>query len=400
MRRLVCLALGLATVLGAAARPDPAVLVAELRDSRDTQRKAHPVSAYAGIDDTIAATAAEHLAGLDPAGLPLAEAADWAALYTLAGDHASARGLLGRLLAADPAGVAFPTRLDYLVASVRLRDGEALHEELTRMPIPTDRAASLGSHFGGSFHHSVMNARGPAACLAIIARIKAAMPEGPFASDETRKSHGWALRQLAATEALYLATLGRRPEAVAVLDHALETLDADIFRRDGLVGDRQRYLLLDQPAPTLVVDRVHGEFTSLEALRGQVVLVEFTAHWCHACHKAIPGLIALRDELAGRDFTIVAVTTYYGFFGSESQRTRDLPRETEFARMPAMLEQQGATWPMVYTERDTFRAYGVTGIPQMMVIDQNGVIRALDTGFSEDKMGRLRDVIVGLLDQA
>lgn len=399
MMRLFCLALVVATTL-VAARPDPAALVAELREARDAQRKGQPISTYAGIDDAIAATASAHLAGLDPATPPLNEAADWAALATLAGEHALARDLLARLLEADPAGVAFSTRLDYLVASVRLRDGETLYQELTRMPIPPERAATLGSHFGGSFHHYVMNARGPEACLALIARIRAAMPEGPFANDDVRKSHGWALRQLTAAEAFYLAALGRQTEAVAVLDHALDTLDTDIFRRDGLVGDRQRYLLLDQPAPELVVDRVHGDFNSLEDLRGQVILVEFTAHWCHACHKAIPGLIALRDELADRDFAVVAVTTYYGFFGSEGQRTRDLPRETEYARMPALLKEQGVTWPMVYTERDSFRAYGVTGIPLMVVIDQHGVVRALDTGFSEDKMDRLRAVIVGLLDQA
>ncbi|TVR51195.1 MAG: TlpA family protein disulfide reductase [Puniceicoccaceae bacterium] len=399
MRRFVGIVLAFATTLCAIARPDPAALLAELREARDTQRQANPIAAYADIDATIAAQASDYLAGLNPAELPLTEAADWAALYTLAGDHAAARELLGRRLAADPAGVEFSTRLDFLLASARLRDGETLYRELMRMPIPAGRAATLGSHFGGSFHHSVMNARGPEACLAIIARIREAMPEGPFENDEVRKSHGWALRQLAATEAFYLAAIDRRAEAVAVLDHALETLDADIFRRDGLQGDRQRYLLLDQPAPDLIVDRVHGEFTGWEDLRGKVVLLEFTAHWCHACHKAIPGLLALEAELADRDFVIVAVTTYYGFFGSQGQRTRDLPRETEFALMPAMLEQQGVTWPMVYTERESLRAYGVTGIPQFMVIDQQGIIRTLDTGYSEDKMDRLREVIVGLLDK-
>lgn len=393
----VILLLGLAVTAVAAARPDPAVIVGELRAERDEQRRNQPTAAYAGIDAAIAATAAGHLAGVDPDSLPLHEAADWSALATLAGDHAMAREQLARVLAADQ-DAPFSIRLDYLLASVRLRDGATLHDELLRMPIPADRAATLGSHFGGSFHHYVMNASGPEACLAIVERIRAAMPEGPFKDDDVRKSHGWALRQLAATEAFYLAALGRRAEAVAVLDHALETLDADIFRREGLYGDRQRYLLLDQPAPRLGFDRAHGDFAGLEALRGQVVLLEFTAHWCHACHKAIPGLIALRDELAGRNFTIVAVTTYYGFFGSAGQRTRDLPRDVEYARMPALLQQQGVTWPMVYTERETMQAYGVTGIPQMMVIDQHGIIRALDTGYSDDKMGRLRAVILGLLD--
>jgi thiol-disulfide isomerase/thioredoxin len=375
----------------------PAEWAAELRGERAAQRAAQPVSAYAEIDRSIAAAAQARIAAQDPEEVPVELARDWAALFALAEQHDGARRLLARHLAWRGPAAEFPERLEFLLAAVRAGDGEALYEQLKAMPIPTSDAATLASHFGGSFHHYVMTARGPEACLMIAARIRNHLPEGPFADDETRKQHGWARRQLAATEALYLAATDRREEAVAVLDHALATLDSDIFRRDGLQGDRQRYLLLDRPAPELPAVMTHGTFEGLEAYRGRVVLLEFTAHWCHACHKAIPGLIALDKELAGEDFAILAVTTFYGFFKSEYQRTRDMPRDQEFARMPALLKEQGVTWPIVYVERDTFRDYGVTGIPQFMVIDKTGVIRAIDTGYSEAKFGRLKDRILELL---
>lgn len=375
----------------------PAEWVAELRNERTVRRAEQPVAAYAEIDRKIAAAAKARIAGQYPDTVPVTEARDWAALFTLAELHDEALLLLTRHLAWRGTSAEFPERLEFLLAAVRARDGEALYAELITMPIPEADAATLGSHFGGSFHHYVLTARGPGACLGIIARIKEHLPEGPYADDEERKKHGWAQRQLAATEALYLAATDRREEAVAVLDHALATLDADIFRRDGLQGDRQRYLLLDRPAPDLPAGLAHGTFEGLEAYQGKVVLLEFTAHWCHACHKAIPDLIALRDELAGDDFAIVAVTAFYGFFRSEHQRTRDMPREQEFARMPGLLAEQGADWPMVYVERGTFRDYGVTGIPQFMVIDKEGIIRAIDTGYSEAKFSRLKNTILELL---
>lgn len=375
----------------------PAEWAAELREERTARRAEQAVATYAEIDRTIAAAAQARIIQEDPDKVPVEQARDWAALFTLAEQHEGARRLLNRHLVWRGAAAEFAERLEFLLAAVRAGDGEALYEELRTMPIPESEAATLGSHFGGSFHHYVLTARGPEDCLAIIARIREYLPEGPFADDETRKRHGWARRQLAATEALYLAATDRRAEAVAVLDHALATLDVDIFRRDGLQGDRQRYLLLDRPAPALPAVSAHGAFAGVEAYRGKVVLLEFTAHWCHACHKAIPGLIALEKELAGKDFAIVAVTTYYGFFRSEHQRTRDMPREQEFARMPALLQEQGVTWPMVYVERDTFRDYGVTGIPQFMVIDKKGLIRAIDTGYSEAKFSRLKNIILELL---
>jgi len=182
-----------------------------------------------------------------------------------------------------------------------------------------------------------------------------------------------------------------------VIDRALATLDDDVFRKKDLVGDRKRYEVFDRPAPALTVDRVHGKFTGLEAYRGKVLMVEFTAHWCHACHAALPALVQLYAELKSKGFEIVSVTTYYGHFGAEGLPEKKMPRDVEFAKMPTMLEKQHVTWPMVYTDAKTFNAYGVTGIPQLTLVDKQGNIRKIDLGFSLEKMDRMRETIVSLL---
>ena len=394
--RWVLAVLAVTAALRADAPVDAAARLRELQQQRQARTRQVAPAEYARIDAELAAQAAAYL-NAQPAGEADTSRAR-AGLMTMAGRHAAARDLLKRRLQAalDPAE-RFATELDLMMAAVKLNDGETVYNVLSRMTIPPAQAATLGSYFGGTFPHYVFNARGAEACLQLIARIEPALPADPGTDADARKTDGWARRQLVATKALYLAELGRRDEAVAVLDHALATLSDDVYRKNDLRGDRQRYLLLDRPAPAITVDRTHGTFPGLEAYRGRVLLLEFTAHWCHACHAAIPALCRLYADLESKGLAIVSLTTYYGFFGADRARTKDMPRDEEFARMPALLTKQGVTWPMVYTDRATMEAYGVTGIPQLMLIDKQGRIRMIDRGYSEAKAARWRAQLEALL---
>lgn len=386
----------LATALRADPPVDAAARLRELQQQRTERTRQVSPAEYARVDADLAVQAAAYLDAQSPEAADSSRAR--ASLMTMAGRHGAARDLLARRLQETlDSDERFATELDLMMAAVKLNDGETVCDVLTRMTIPPARAATLGSYFGGTFHHYVFNARGAEACLRLIAKIEPALPADPGADADARKADGWARRQLAATKALYLAELGRREEAVAVLDQALATLSDDVYRKNDLRGDRQRYLLLDRPAPAVAVDRTHGTFPGLEAYRGRVLLLEFTAHWCHACHAAIPALCRLYADLESKGLAIVSLTTYYGFFGADRARTKDMPRDEEYARMPAMLAKQGVTWPMVYTDRATMDAYGVNGIPQLMLIDKQGRIRMIDRGYSEAKAARWRAQLEALL---
>lgn len=388
----------LALVASAAASVQPGEAVRQLQRERAQRTHESTPASYAAIDADIAGRAKGMLADVDFAAVPASEARDWAALCTLAGENVEAKELLTRYLAKDlSAAERHAGEMDLMLACVKLDDGETIYRTLKAMRIRSEDAVSLGSYFGGTFHHYVFNARGAEACLEIADRIEPRLPGPPFSGDEERKGNGWARRQLAATRALYLAELGRRDEAVAVIDRALETLDDDVFRKNDLRGDRQRYLLVGREAPPVKVDRFLNDFPGFDAYRGKVLMLEFTAHWCHACHAALPALEKLYAEMHPRGLEIVSLTTYYGFFGADHAKTRDMPRDEEFSRMPAMLRDQGVAWPMVYTDRDTMKAFGVTGIPQIMVLDKQGRIRKIDLGFSEQKMARFKSEIDALM---
>ena len=97
---------------------------------------------------------------------------------------------------------------------------------------------------------------------------------------------------------------------------------------------------------------------------------------------------------------MLSVTTYYGHFGAENSQNRDMPQPEEFRRMPKWMEEHGINWPMIYIDRPTMKAFGVAGIPQVMLIDRKGILRMIDLGFSDAKFKRFEEQVTKYLAEA
>lgn len=59
--------------------------------------------------------------------------------------------------------------------------------------------------------------------------------------------------------------------------------------------------------PALDLQSVGPSPATVEALRGRVLLVSFTATWCFPCIQELPDLIALHQKFAAQGFTVVLV---------------------------------------------------------------------------------------------
>ncbi|MCG9896047.1 MAG: TlpA family protein disulfide reductase [Fimbriimonadaceae bacterium] len=164
----------------------------------------------------------------------------------------------------------------------------------------------------------------------------------------------------------------------------------------GLEASYTQANVVGKPAPGLEVTHTFGNFTSLEALRGKVVILDFFAHWCGPCKASFPDLRDMYADLKGRGIEIVHATRLYGSFGAE----RDLTPEQELQKMTGFVKDNGLVWPVVYVSADDYKDYGVSGIPHIVLIDAEGKVVRHKIGYSPATFAEFRKQVEGLLAAA
>jgi cytochrome c biogenesis protein CcmG, thiol:disulfide interchange protein DsbE len=109
------------------------------------------------------------------------------------------------------------------------------------------------------------------------------------------------------------------------------------------------------PSPRTGFD---GQTTKLSDLRGQVVVVNFWASWCAPCRDETAALERVSQRYQGSGVRFVGVATW------DSQQTAK-----DFAKQEGVTYLNGTD-----AKGDAAVAYGVTGIPETFLVDQNGQI--------------------------
>jgi len=129
------------------------------------------------------------------------------------------------------------------------------------------------------------------------------------------------------------------------------------------------------------VEAVNGAFPpSVGALRGRVVLLDFWATWCAPCRVVIPKLSALHARYGAQGLSVVGVST------------EDAQDVALFARRMAVPYSVG-----VDKHAATTRAYGVSSLPTLVVIDKRGVVRDVAIGYDPAETARLEGLVQTLL---
>jgi len=140
--------------------------------------------------------------------------------------------------------------------------------------------------------------------------------------------------------------------------------------------------LLGRPAPDFSLTTLDGARTvRLSEMRGQVVVVNFWASWCAACHEEHPNLIAAWERY--RDQGVVLVGIDYN---------------DERRAAMAFMRELGGDWPVVGDPGGrTALAYGVYGVPETFFVSRRGVVAYKQIGPSSYAL--LTDQIQRLLDE-
>jgi cytochrome c biogenesis protein CcmG/thiol:disulfide interchange protein DsbE len=119
-----------------------------------------------------------------------------------------------------------------------------------------------------------------------------------------------------------------------------------------------------EPAPEFTLDLLDGSTTTLDDLRGRVVVLNFWASWCSPCRLEAPALQSVWETYQDQGVVFVGVTY----------------RDAEGASM-AFIEEYGITYPNGVDKGSRIsRDYGVTAVPETFVIDRQGQVAWFQIG--------------------
>jgi thiol-disulfide isomerase/thioredoxin len=142
-----------------------------------------------------------------------------------------------------------------------------------------------------------------------------------------------------------------------------------------ITWEKPRPLKVGDRAPEITVEKLlqapEDTVANWESLKGKVVVLEFWATWCPPCIRAIPHMNKLANKFEDEQIQFIAVT---------SEKVEQF-----------LDKRQIGGWIGIDTDRSMAASYGVTGIPDTIVVDKNGTIHAITHPMSltEQSLNRL-----------
>ena len=133
--------------------------------------------------------------------------------------------------------------------------------------------------------------------------------------------------------------------------------------------------------PPLALKDIAGNLHKLEDYRGRVILVNFWASWCPPCRAEMPSMERLKEKLAGKPFTILAVDM------GETPDVVSAYIKTVHTDFAVLLDSDG----------HTLKNWKVFAFPTSYVIDATGKIRYALFGSTEwdeaDTLQKISDLL-------
>ncbi len=142
----------------------------------------------------------------------------------------------------------------------------------------------------------------------------------------------------------------------------------------------------DQAVPATdltLTEAQNGQPVSLlTAARAHPMVLDFWATWCGPCRAELPHLAAVARKYRGR-------VTFYGVNSNDTPANIRAFSQAFPIPFPTLVDSQGAA----------AEAYGVQGIPRLVMIDTQGRVRLLVSGYDpqadvEGDLGRDLDTLL------
>ena len=140
--------------------------------------------------------------------------------------------------------------------------------------------------------------------------------------------------------------------------------------------------LIGKEAPPLVLDLLDGGQLDLASHKGgQIVVLDFWATWCVQCGTSLPAITSMLQEYEGRN------VVFYGVNYREDPASIGAYLNAQHLKMTVALDVRG----------EVKDAFYITGFPETVVVDKNGIVLAHHVGYGATTLLELQLEIEGAL---
>lgn len=144
---------------------------------------------------------------------------------------------------------------------------------------------------------------------------------------------------------------------------------------------------INETAPEFKVAKSDGYMASLSKLKGKVVLLNFWATWCAPCIMEFYDMPEkILSPFSDQDFVFLPIA-----IGEDPHKV--------MSRLSKLKNDGIAFDSGMDPYLQIWNLYATGAIPKNILIDQEGIIRYLSTGYSEDNLDKLASEIKKLLEK-